>query len=120
MDQVIIINIGRFDTVLKECRLCLHIDENTDEAAVRAAFRDHLIKHKDKIVEVSELEPKNDFTDLFLSSRKRQFKEIIGHITHGLPLDCMTKYWRIADGFDKNKDHVNSYIHMDYQPLVKI
>lgn len=120
MNQVIIINIGRFDTVIKECRLCLHIDENTDEATIRAAFSDYLTKHKDKIVNVSKLEPKSEHTDLFLSARERQFKEIMGHVNHGLPLEYMTKYWRIVDGFDKKKDHVNSYIHMDIQPLVKI
>ena len=82
MNQVIIINIARFDTVIKECRLCLHIDENTDEANIRAAFSDYLTKHKDKIVNVSKLEPKSEHTDIFLGARESQFKEIIAHVNH--------------------------------------
>lgn len=118
--RVVVMSIFRFDRLVKGSEFCLYIGENTSDEEVRSALAKYVMNHKDDIVENTAETPVGENSVCFKHTRERLFNEIMGHINHGLPIDSMTQYWRIPDGFDENMDHVNSYIRMRFQALVRI
>lgn len=119
-ERVMVMSIYRFNKLIKGSEMCLYIGKNTSDEDVRSVLTKYVLEHKNDIVENTVDTPVGEEEICFRHTREELYKRIMGHINHGLPIDSMTQYWRIPDGFNENMDHVNSYIRMRFQTLIKI